>query len=466
MSNPFSQLNDDQKEAARRIKSFLSIPASAGKSFTLTGGPGTGKTFMLKEVLEDYKGSIQGATVSHAAKNILQDSIGDRVKCITLAKLLGLKQSISDDGAIRFIKSNSKQKTSLIGDSKLLVIDEVSQIEDDIYDIIMNEAKALGVKVIAVGDPYQLPPVEQEHDSKFFDNIHARLTIPMRFQGPIAELAAVYRNQIDHINNDTGFDKWALNNITHRKNNVEGDTGYSFNNKLEEIIEASAADIKSHPEDVSYARVLAFKNESVAEINRQIRAKIYGSNLAQFERSELVICNGGYSVQGAPSYDMYGNPVRMGGKIPLLYNGQILRVASYKPVIGPEEVPCVLMSFENFSNIGGHPIFVVEGTFEGKLAYDRVLADLLKEAKKPQSNIDYTRKAWKRYYAFIESFAYFDFAYSLNLYKSQGQTLTNVYVCEGEVMAVKPLTWKQKFQALYVAMTRAKEKLFIYNREF
>jgi hypothetical protein len=48
----------------------------------------------------------------------------------------------------------------------------------------------------------------------------------------------------------------------------------------------------------------------------------------------------------------------------------------------------------------------------------------------------------------------------------QGQTLNNVYVCEGEVMGVGPLTWKQKFQALYVAMTRAKEKLYIYNKEF
>lgn len=43
-------------------------------------------------------------------------------------------------------------------------------------------------------------------------------------------------------------------------------------------------------------------------------------------------------------------------------------------------------------------------------------------------------------------------------------TLTNVYVCEGEIMDVKPIEWQQRFQALYVAMTRARKKLVIYNK--
>lgn len=48
----------------------------------------------------------------------------------------------------------------------------------------------------------------------------------------------------------------------------------------------------------------------------------------------------------------------------------------------------------------------------------------------------------------------------------QGATLSNVIVCEGAVMDVKPLSLKQKFQGLYVAMTRAKEQVHIYNKKF
>lgn len=462
MSNPFSQLNADQTEAASRIKSFLSKPTSAGKIFTLTGGPGTGKTFMLREVLEEYKGRVQAATVSHAAKNILQQSLGTRVEeCVTLAKLLGLLQTITDDGQVKFARPKNKGKLSQIEEGSVLVIDEVSQIPDDIFNLIAHEIANYNVKLIAVGDPYQLPPVEQETDSRFFDNIHAKLTIPMRFQGPISELATIYRHQIDCINNEDGFDKWALNNITHRIDKIVDNTGYAFTNKLDYIIERAAADIKSNPDDVSYARVLAFKNSSVAEINKRIRERIYGTNLAQFERSELVICNGGYSVVASSPY---GNGMSS-SRMPVLYNGQVLKVAKYKPVDGPENIPCVLMSFENFPNIGGHPIYVVRNDYESQLAYEKVLGELLKDAKKTQ-DINKTREAWKRYYRFIESFAYFDYGYSVNNYKAQGQTLTNVYVCEGEMMSIGPLTWKQKFQALYVAMTRAKSELIIYNKEF
>lgn len=453
------QLNADQQFAAAQIKRFLKEPDFG--VFTLTGGPGTGKTFMLKTVLEEYKGSVQGATVSHAAKNILQESLGSRVECITLANLLGLNMSISDDGQIRFVrpKTNKNIKLSKIGDAKLLIIDEASQIEDDTYRMIVQEAESAKVKIIAVGDPYQLPPVEQNHDSKFFQKIGATLEIPMRFQGPIADLASVYRTQIDNINNEAGFDKWALNTATRRRDNVIDNTGYLFTNQLNEMIELAADDIKGHPESTSYARVLAFKNESVAEINRRVREKIYGENLDQFEKSELIICNGGYSAQVA-LVDRPGNR-----RVPVLYNGQILTVASHKHTIGPEEVPCVLVNFKNFANTGGHPIYVVSNTLEARLAYDKILSRLLQEAKRPQDP-RHAREAWIRYYSFIDSFAYFDYAYSVNLYKAQGQTLNNVYVCEGEVMDVKPLTWKQKFQALYVAMTRAKEKLFIYNKEF
>ena len=455
-----SQLNADQKAAALKIQMFIEDPKTAGKVFTLTGGPGTGKTFMLRTILDGYKGTVQAATVSHAAKNILQASLGDRVECITLARLLGLNMSISDDGVIKFIRPTGKgAKPSQVGDRKLLILDEVSQIEDYIYDMIIYEASAAKVRIIAVGDPYQLPPVEQNHDSKFFVHIDATLTIPMRFTGPIEGLASTYRTQIDLINSGSAFDKWVLNTYSGRIDQIANGTGYLFKNQLQTIIELAADDIVSHRESTSYARILAFRNESVAEINRRVRAQIYGADLNQFEPNELVICNGGYSAYVSLND---GSDMR---RIPVLYNGQILKIRSFIPIQGPEGIPCILVYFGNPSLTVDHPVIVVDHSIEGQLAYNKILAVKLKEAK-AMTDVRLAREAWKRYYAFIESFANFDYAYSVNLYKAQGQTLNNVYVCEGEVMDVKPLTWKQKFQALYVAMTRAKEKLYIYNKEF
>lgn len=400
-------LNADQDRAAKLIKNFIQDKSTAGCCFTLTGGPGTGKTFMLREVLKNYVGTVQGATVSHAAKNVLQESLGSRVECTTLAKLLGLNQSISDDGEVKFVQDKTGRQQSQIGKGpKLLIIDEVSQIPDPIFETIMHEINVHGVKLIAVGDPYQLPPVEQEHDSRFFDRIHAKLAIPMRFQGPIETLVSTYRTQIDNINNGSAFNKWALNLATHREDNVENNTGYLFKNKLDEIIELAADNIKSNPSDLSFARVLAFKNESVAEINRRIRRVIYGDNLNQFEPNELVICNGGYAITD------------QGGREPILYNGQILKVSSFKQTVGPFEIPSLLVAFANYPNPNGRPIYVVDHSEEGKLMYDKIADRMIKEAKSYGSNIKLAREAWKRYYRFVESFAYLEYGNSTTIYKA------------------------------------------------
>lgn len=457
-----NQLNPDQILAADAINTFIKTPSLEDNIFLLTGGPGTGKTYMLADVISKYPKSIQAATISHAAKNILQYSIGPKVNCVTIAKLLGLRANITDDGEREFIRTDSTEQIfpSQVGFSKLLIIDEVSQISDPVYDMLTREAIAREVKIIAVGDPYQLPPVAQNHDSKFFNHVGANLTISMRFQGPIADIAEIYKNQIDCINKESGFNKWALNQYTRRKSNLIDDTGYVFVNNLNRLMDIASDDIKTHPGSISHARVLAFKNESVKEINNLIRFRLYGKHLAQFEPNEIVICNGGFC-----AYSSFEG-IRSRNKTSILYNGQLLIVDSYCNSIGPEGVPCVLMKFKNFSNTNGIPIYTVSDTDEGRLAYNKIKTKLFQEAKRPQKNVSLTSDAWARYYSFIDSFAYFDYAYAVNAYKSQGQTIDNVYVCEGEMMGIQPLTWKQKFQALYVAMTRAKEKLYIYNKEF
>jgi hypothetical protein len=117
------------------------------------------------------------------------------------------------------------------------------------------------------------------------------------------------------------------------------------------------------------------------------------------------------------------------------------------------------MKFKDFEVPGHHPIYVVQNTEAAMIKYHTTKQHLEQNAKRDP-------RQWIKYYNFIDSFAYFDYCYAQNLYKAQGATLNNVYVCEGEVMNVKPLNWKQKFQALYVATTRAKQKLVIHNKDF
>jgi exodeoxyribonuclease-5 len=322
-------------------------------------------------------------------------------------------------------------------------------IDDPLYDIIMTEANENNVKIIAMGDSYQLPPVEQDHDSIFFRDIDATLTEPMRFQGPIENLAAIFRKEIRNINEDGDFDKWAVNSNTKRQDSHDTilDSGYSFTNKVQEVVEMAANGFKLNKDDNNHSRILAYKNDSVDRLNTSIRYLIYGANTKQFEEDEIVISNSNYRP--------------FGGAAPLIHNGRVLRVHSFIEDEGPHEIPCLKVKFKDFNSELYPPIYVVSKANGGAgvKKYEAKLQQLKYAASK-------NSEALQAYREFVDQFAYFDYAYAVNLYRAQGSTFENAYVFEGEVMNVKPLTWKQKFQALYVAVTRPRKNLVIYNKDF
>lgn len=426
-----STLTDEQADAAVKIKDFLSKPAVPDSFFCLTGPPGSGKTYMLKEALKGEPRKIYGGTISHAAKEVLGQSIEE---CFTVAQLLG-KVATSNSEEVRFISGGRKKIT----DAKILLLDEVSMIDDMEYDTIMHEVNALGIHLIVVGDPYQLPPVSQDHQSKFFDTIHAELTTSQRFEGPIGELAVRIREEIRKINHDEAFNKYVLDDEYGRTNVIRNGTGFRFENNIYKMVDSVAGEISKHRGDKEHARILAYKNSTIKLLNNSVRTAIYGDNSKQFEYGEIVICNGGFSA----------------GKIPVLYNGQVLSVDDSVVALGPYEVPCVYLKLNGIpSPPTGIP--VVLNTPEAMAIYEH------KRAQSYKLGTEFGQ--WGQYNMFLQSFAKFDYAYATSLYKAQGMSLNKVYVCEGEIMDVKPIEWRQRFQALYVAMTRARKELTIYNK--
>lgn len=429
-----STLTSEQSVAAAGINAYLAAPPAPGSYFCLSGPPGSGKTFMLKEALQHERRKIVGATIAHSAKEVLRDSIPNSY---TIAQLLGLQMDDSSE-VITFRRLNPAAPKK-IDEAEILIIDEASMIDDVLSDTIINEVTTRGIHLIVVGDPFQLPPVKQSHQSKFFDTVHAQLTTSKRFEGPIGELAFRVRQEIDNINNDKPFNKYLLDDEYLRENCVRGDTGFMFMNKIHGMVERAANDIVKHRDDKNYARILAYKNSTIQLLNEGVRSKIYGKHATQFERNEIVISRGGFSVD----------------RIPILHNGQINVVTGIMHAIGPYDVPCVFLSLDGIpTTTGGIP--VVMNTPDAMASYEKLRLRFYKDA------VEFGQ--WSRYNKFLRSFAQFDYAYATSLYKAQGMTLNNVYVCEGEIMDVKPIEWRQRFQALYVAMTRARKELIIYNK--
>lgn len=441
-------LNTGQRIAASKMQDFLSAYNTFGQHFVLTGGPGTGKTFLTDHVVKGGRNKTAGVTISHAAKSVLASHITG-IECYTLASFLGMKMSNDDLGNITF-------KPDSLGYMPMkkyenVILDEASMIDDEIYDFIMDIAREEEIRIVAIGDKYQLPPVEQDHDSKFFSRIDAELIQPMRFTGPIGDLAEVFRKEIEHINDEDHFDKYILNSYTKRENNYDdiNSTGYTFYSKIDEVMEQAAHAFKTNSGNVNHTRILAFKNKTVDIVNNGIRNLVYGTGLKQFEEGEILIANNNINPTGASKSN------------PIIHNGQILEVESYIIDDGPWDIPCAFLKFKGIHNRYSTPFMAVSRDDDGAalFKYKSTLNRL-------RSNAIKNPEQWYVYYKFLDSFLQYDYAYAVNLYRAQGSTLEDAYVLDGEVMDVKPLTWKQKFQALYVAMTRPKKNLVFYNKYF
>lgn len=143
-------LTEEQQKVKDLMVNFLE---SDEEVFTLKGIAGAGKTTIIQEVLRKQS-NIIAATVAHVAKSVLEQSIGDIAECVTIAKLLNLRQSIDDDGNISFKPNISFSENSQglpIETADIILIDECSMIDDKTHNMIMRYKK-IGAKIIYLGE--------------------------------------------------------------------------------------------------------------------------------------------------------------------------------------------------------------------------------------------------------------------------------------------------------------------------
>ena len=138
------ELSEKQFEAIKQINEH--------NICIITGGPGTGKTTIIKCVLEVYKHHkkkvVLCAPTGRAAKR-MSETTGEEAK--TIHRLLEI-------GKIEEDKLGSIDEDIAPIDVDILVIDEMSMVDVFLMNYIAK-AVFLGTKIIFVGDPNQLPSV-------------------------------------------------------------------------------------------------------------------------------------------------------------------------------------------------------------------------------------------------------------------------------------------------------------------
>lgn len=153
-----STLNNQQLEAITKIKQ--------GKNVFITGSPGTGKSYTLKYCIREIKlsGKNYAVTSSTGCSAVL-------INGQTLHSYIGIGTGKLTESEYIKALSHKRYKIKQLCELNVLIIDEISMVDNITFDKISNILKAIrksnkpfgGIQVVLVGDFCQLSPVNSTY---------------------------------------------------------------------------------------------------------------------------------------------------------------------------------------------------------------------------------------------------------------------------------------------------------------
>jgi hypothetical protein len=457
--------NKGQTEALNQLNNFLK---EIKKEFLLQGKGGTGKTTIIKKILEKLpKQDVLVIAPTHKAKKVLEKSINKeneiKYKSATLASALAIKLD-EETGKFTpdlFARENGKVPITF---AKYIILDESSMVSDKLLEEIREWAPT-NSKLILMGDKAQLPPVGQEKDSAVFDIDNGyELTEKMRqaATSPIINIGSKVAYNVETLDNNR------VNNPIEKQdriNSYDSVSGSSiiWENNEEQAIKQFVKDFKQAPSNTNNVKIITFNNQnhnnsqSVKSLNNKVRKELYGerANSEQFIEGEIVT-----------AYASWGNKGSDEDSI-VIHNSEDF----------------VVKSVENLKDKG--QIYVTsraKGTRGFDYEYNILSLELINEEGKPiiGSTVHIiAESSLKKYqedlnslwdsdkqlaFALQNKFANIQYGYAITSHKSQGSTYKNVYVMEDNIMGPSNGgSVKSKNQSLYVAVSRPSQKLVMVS---
>lgn len=357
----------------------------------------------------------------------LDPDVQHLIETVTVASLL-LKFGIQrDDGTVQFTAG----KMDKINKYSVIALDECSMISESDYLLFM-QSKA---KVIFLGDWSQLPPVMAKSAQKKADS-HSKtgnletytLTQQMRQQGVIH--AAAERNRVS---------AWFP------EESVTGEAGESIivHDTDRDMIETMVRGIIDDPrgyDAVYHHRYIAYKNDTVRKVGKQVRDRVLENFFGFDTRSIPFICS--------EIVMMRENKKSIG------YNGELVTIKGVKKDPRPHKYPWTSYELTVSGSLGIGMIRTISpcdqefmsahmDKMQGQLRRHQIAGEVA-SASAVLAEI----KRIKSYWTMVQ------YPGSVTTHKSQGSTIENVYL--------NTLSFAQapnRRALLYVGISRASKSL-------
>lgn len=279
------------------------------------GPAGTGKTYLLRNFLEevDVK-KCAFCAPTHAAKLVLENTINsdkpknEHIKAHTIHSLLKIHPDTYEDQIVFDPHGEIPDMSEL----KYLVVDEVSMVDGLLAGRIMSAANTYNIRIIALGDPYQLQPVKGDgcylHPllgnisplffHKDFERVILDEIVRQQEGNPIIEVATKIRKENSNIYELSCCKEPEIGVFRHRLPQMMLDRYLQFVKK---------------PEDTLNYKLMAYRNKDVDSLNDYVRRKIFNTTDP--------IVKGEYLVMQEPVFTEFA-----GQEMMVYHNGQICEV--------------------------------------------------------------------------------------------------------------------------------------------
>lgn len=420
--------------------------------FTLAGYAGTGKSTIVKKILDEYRYGIIVSAPTHKAKKVVMNTTGKNGQ--TLHGLLGLRPDVDLDNFNPNDPKFNPIAIPKITDFNFVIIDEASMINKELYELIINNVRGSQTKVLFMGDPAQIPPVG-EKESIVFDVVdkHFHQLTKIERQNDSNPLMFIYdalRNNLNRL--DGGFKR-----ISKTISTGEGVIFTTDKRAFRKAVLSKYAD-DEFKKDTDFCKLIAWKNETVRMSNQIIRNQLLGTDTDIVEVGDLLM---GYRsiTDEKQRYNIIENSADylVVEKSELEENDQGIR--GYRVKLR-ENLARGEFKFQD--------VFIVNTREQDNLHLYAEMHDFLRDMGK----VD--KKNWKNYYEFrrknmimvsIDKYRNgqyrqssdvivkdIDYGYALTAHKSQGSTYSHVFVMENDINDNWVL--KERNQIKYVALTR------------
>jgi len=434
-----------QENAANAFRKFILEPGTG--YFVLSGYAGTGKSFLVKELVRivgvEYrllrmikpnlrKPEFLFTATTNKAAAVLEELAGGQLgEAMTIHSCLALTLRTDFSSGQKYLVPGKRRPQRL--DNKILVIDEASMINKQLLGYIGKYTKnAANCKVVFVGDPYQLPPVNEDVCPIFSNNtmqLHMLTDIQRQAaDSPIISYAHKFREVLDNPKQN-----WPKV--------PECEDIIQYNEPLPFINKCLSTFKQAHEEGIAHmVKYLAWTNRDVIAAGRKIREHL------------------GYKGSFAIGETLKSNSPILGTDVT---NESLWKIADYTdlektvlytPTIAEGhkiQIPCKRLHLHPVDNSRAHPETVLQPE-----NWQEVNSKVISKLKRD--------KCWQLIYAIQENLADLRTIYSQTVHKSQGSTYHEVFINVLDIDANS--NWESIARLMYVAITRAKFRVHILGQ--